>query len=327
MKRFLVTSAQFSDSNDNNNNPNVHNWIRTISEIVIAVIALIGFFEREELPDWLFYTSIVILLFIIILLLILSPIGKSLKSWFRGVWGNWRKNSALRKSMVDFELLVEEFGKFINPQNPTSVQKIISESSVGKSEEIRKLDENIKNIVSLIRDQYHSLKDTWLSYALKKLEMNIIRKISLEFINIINNLHRYRVLEHIYTVYDKKGDDFRESLRIFHDKLTSFCNKSNKAIKEIEIVFFPPDDWKYFMGQSYRFEIIEAIYGTPEKSIDITENLTKLVRNDKLSIAASNATAGEDPHPGVGKKLRIKYKYNDIITTREYIENARVDLP
>jgi len=58
-------------------------------------------------------------------------------------------------------------------------------------------------------------------------------------------------------------------------------------------------------------EIIKAIYGTVNKFIDVTTKLNEQVKNNKLSIKASNNIAG-DPDVGVPKRLTINYKINGI---------------
>ncbi len=73
-------------------------------------------------------------------------------------------------------------------------------------------------------------------------------------------------------------------------------------------------------------EIIEASYGTSEKILNITEELKKLVINNKLNIIASNAIAG-DPYPNQVKYLTLKYKYKGHIITKKFLEQARIVIP
>jgi len=76
-----------------------------------------------------------------------------------------------------------------------------------------------------------------------------------------------------------------------------------------------------------KLKIIEAIYYTDDAhSIDITNELNKAIENDKLKIILSNQIAG-DPHYGVVKKGRIKYKINGREEEKEYNEGDIVELP
>lgn len=72
--------------------------------------------------------------------------------------------------------------------------------------------------------------------------------------------------------------------------------------------------------------ILEAIYGTTERKKDITQEIKALVKDNKLSIRASNDIAG-DPYPGVVKKLRIRYEFQGEELEKEYTEGELVNLP
>lgn len=72
--------------------------------------------------------------------------------------------------------------------------------------------------------------------------------------------------------------------------------------------FYHPDLSAY--RQHVSVEIIEAVYGTQSHSIDVTSILRSMVDRGKLRVFASNGLAG-DPHKGVAKTLRIKYRLND----------------
>lgn len=72
--------------------------------------------------------------------------------------------------------------------------------------------------------------------------------------------------------------------------------------------------------------IIQANYGTPSNSIDVTQRLNELIQNGRLTTVASNELAG-DPDVGVAKTLEVKYEHNGITITKKYSENEPVDLP
>ncbi|MDP1993967.1 MAG: hypothetical protein Q8K40_01840 [Ignavibacteria bacterium] len=72
--------------------------------------------------------------------------------------------------------------------------------------------------------------------------------------------------------------------------------------------------------------ILQANYGSPAKSVDVTMKLNELVNQGRLMTIASNELAG-DPHKGIVKSLNIKYKHNGLIITKEFRENEQVELP
>lgn len=78
-----------------------------------------------------------------------------------------------------------------------------------------------------------------------------------------------------------------------------------------------------------RLEIRRAIYGVledPQKCVEVTEQLRRLVKNDTLSVEASNALAG-DPAPFIVKKLRVDYALDGVLHTKIVNEHEILDLP
>ncbi|MBU1036431.1 hypothetical protein KKF32_00160 [Patescibacteria group bacterium] len=88
-------------------------------------------------------------------------------------------------------------------------------------------------------------------------------------------------------------------------------------------------DTKSVLKESYddtRLKILEAKYGSPAKNFNVTDELNKQIRDDKLKTVASNEITG-DPDKGVVKTLSIKYSHNGLIITKEFKENEPVELP
>jgi hypothetical protein len=78
-----------------------------------------------------------------------------------------------------------------------------------------------------------------------------------------------------------------------------------------------------------KLEIVKAIYGIledPNKQVDVTEQLQKMVKNNMLIVRATNEIAG-DPAPLVVKKMRIDYKWNNEPQTIIVNENDLVEIP
>lgn len=70
------------------------------------------------------------------------------------------------------------------------------------------------------------------------------------------------------------------------------------------------------------FEILEANWGTGDKWVNVTEDVRKLVHDNRLMMMAWGSLIGspEDPAPGMGKKLRIRYRSRGKEYTTEYFE-------
>lgn len=80
----------------------------------------------------------------------------------------------------------------------------------------------------------------------------------------------------------------------------------------------------FFKEQSkIKLEIKEAIYFTDSQSIDVTEELKKMLKGNVLLFKATNSIAG-DPHHGVQKKLRIKYRINKTEKEKTVVEDEIV---
>ncbi len=78
-----------------------------------------------------------------------------------------------------------------------------------------------------------------------------------------------------------------------------------------------------------KLEIVRAVYGIledPNRQVDVTAQLRKMVKNNMLIVPASNALAG-DPAPFVVKKMRVDYKWNDESHTLIVNENELVEIP
>jgi len=84
--------------------------------------------------------------------------------------------------------------------------------------------------------------------------------------------------------------------------------------------------FKQKVAAEYKFEIIEGIYASKHKQIDVTQKLIESIRDNTLDITASNKIAG-DPDPGYIKKLKIRYKVNDEETIAIFKEGEQVQIP
>lgn len=86
--------------------------------------------------------------------------------------------------------------------------------------------------------------------------------------------------------------------------------QKNKEIDLNEIITEMDEVEKMFPKQNpSSLKIVKAIYGTPEKSIDLTKELTEKIIDGRLEIKVSNEIAG-DPTPGTKKTLTIDYIKN-----------------
>lgn len=69
--------------------------------------------------------------------------------------------------------------------------------------------------------------------------------------------------------------------------------------------------------------VINATYGTVNKSFDATKELNQLVTNNRLEFVLNNEIVG-DPDPGIVKQLNITYSVGDDVRTETYEEGAKV---
>lgn len=72
--------------------------------------------------------------------------------------------------------------------------------------------------------------------------------------------------------------------------------------------------------------LISVQYFSPFLTIDVTEKVKALVKEDSLQMIANNDIDG-DPHPGQPKQMRIRYSYNGIVKEQLYNEGDGVKLP
>ena len=75
-----------------------------------------------------------------------------------------------------------------------------------------------------------------------------------------------------------------------------------------------------------QLKIIEALYYTDKGSFDPTQKLQSLIKDNVLETFANNDLVG-DPHPGVPKKLRLKYSFDNVVYIKEYNEGDPIHLP
>ena len=78
-------------------------------------------------------------------------------------------------------------------------------------------------------------------------------------------------------------------------------------------VFFLLSLFTTLFMEATEFSIVKAIYGSPEKTADVTENLRKhsvVIPGKLLAFIVDNKTLGADPDPGKLKYLTLSYTEN-----------------
>jgi len=75
-----------------------------------------------------------------------------------------------------------------------------------------------------------------------------------------------------------------------------------------------------------KLKIVSAKYGAQNTWLDVTSKLKKMVRNNRLTLQASNAIAG-DPAPGVAKSLQIECELNGKRHSVKVSEGNWLSLP
>ena len=83
---------------------------------------------------------------------------------------------------------------------------------------------------------------------------------------------------------------------------------------------------KLYIKPAPLLEILNAIYKTDNNQVDVTQQLIERVVDNTLAVKATNELAG-DPHPGVVKKLVVKYRYDNKISELKVNEGEILKLP
>jgi len=85
----------------------------------------------------------------------------------------------------------------------------------------------------------------------------------------------------------------------------------------------------YFILKFSKFTIVEAKYGASRKYIDIANDLSKHIRDNRLNIELTNAIIGndKDPVPHTTKICSVKYRVGRRGFTKTYTEGEFIKLP
>jgi len=105
---------------------------------------------------------------------------------------------------------------------------------------------------------------------------------------------------------------------------TLIWTSSFNLTKEFINLFLPQN--KILLKQTPLLEISNATYGTEQNKIDVTQTLRQMIKNNKLTIKASNEIGG-DPQYGVAKTLTINYKIGQKSVQATVFEGATVTIP
>ena len=82
--------------------------------------------------------------------------------------------------------------------------------------------------------------------------------------------------------------------------------------------------WSQNTGDRGQWQVLEARYGSAQRSVDVTRRVQELARTDR-TFTVTNEVLGGDPHPNVPKTLRIRARTLFGATqTFEYAENRVV---
>ncbi len=77
---------------------------------------------------------------------------------------------------------------------------------------------------------------------------------------------------------------------------------------------------------SEQLEILEASYGVPDATLDVTSHVVAMLKDNAVRIVASNRIAG-DPAVGKSKKLIIRYRLNQMTYYSEFLEGTEAVIP
>lgn len=74
-------------------------------------------------------------------------------------------------------------------------------------------------------------------------------------------------------------------------------------------------------------EILSAIYGTSTNAVEVAERLQGFIKNGVFDEKVTNQLIGQDPHIHKDKTLKVVYRYNGIVASKEVKEYDRITLP
>lgn len=103
---------------------------------------------------------------------------------------------------------------------------------------------------------------------------------------------------------------------------------SGEAVNGYEVAWKAAKNDKDLLGDSKGLVILEATWGVPGKTADVTEIIKKQVKDNKLTFVYLGSFAGVvDPVPFARKNFYIKYSVGGTIETVEFKENDAVKIP
>jgi hypothetical protein len=170
-------------------------------------------------------------------------------------------------------------------------------------------------------------------YSILTEDNNIVLKLFIPIV-IEHNVSGLRWLTNMFRKHSKSlldnytdrdsVDDFRERIQGKLDTPSGATEEVCKLIVDIAntLEIKPKEEPR----KKSKLEIIKAEYWTEKEKFDVTEELRKMVSDDKLETVASNDIKG-DPDPGTVKKLSIEYKFDDITITKDFTEGDKVLIP
>lgn len=107
-----------------------------------------------------------------------------------------------------------------------------------------------------------------------------------------------------------------------------FRNRDQSITKLISLIKNQREEIPEYLNDSF-LKIINGTYGVEEGgvSIDITDKLNSMIRDDRLSTEVNNTLVKTDPAPGVVKQLNIRYEYKGREFSKTFKENDVLILP
>ncbi len=113
----------------------------------------------------------------------------------------------------------------------------------------------------------------------------------------------------------------REAQKILGISSTIDPNKLNGYVAQVI------DQNRKLGGRPTSLQITKAMWGTADKSVDVTQRLSALVRNDRLAVYAGNDIAWTDPAYGLRKQLKIEAVVHGKPMSKTVDEGVFLELP
>ncbi len=158
----------------------------------------------------------------------------------------------------------------------------------------------------------------WISISYDKWRHN--KKNEVEMQQTITNEQQMEMLKQ----FTEQQERFQQ---IIEQKDTEIKTQRLANINSKEEIDRLKDNIKRQSESSKPFRILSATYGAGDNTIDVTEKLKSFISGDGVNVQVSNLLFGEDPVPGLQKKLLVVFEFHGQVQTVAKLEGDLLKIP